>query len=133
MLQHRFKLLNEFELKWAFCSCNMANVQYNEHLTDQWQVVDGFELLRVGGPQSAAAVVSRVALMEVGLFPQFGKYGAGDWALGKKLARANYNCCYLRQPLVVHLGDGNIHDFPEFQKAQERDINENYFKAIKWK
>jgi len=128
MLQQRFKLLNEFELKWAFCSCNMAHV---EALPLYWQIFQGFEFHEVGGPQSASAIVSRKAFLEVGLYPEFGKFGAGDWAIGKKLIKAGYKCCYLREPMVEHLGNDNATDFPEFQKAQERDINENYYKAIK--
>jgi glycosyltransferase involved in cell wall biosynthesis len=129
MMRHRFNLLNKVQLQWVFCSCNMANV---EAQPIQWKSVNGVELHEVSGPQSASAVVSKVALMQVGLFPvQFGKYGAGDWALGKALLRNKYKCCYLREPMVEHLGNNNAVDYPEFQIKGDLDINENYYKAIK--
>ena len=130
MLQHRIKLLNEFELKWAFCACNMWHVQAQPI---RWQEFQGFDIYQVSTPQSASAVVSRKALLEVGLYPEFGKFGAGDWALGKKLIKAGYKCCYLREPMVEHLGHNNAVDYPEFQKQADIDINENYKKANQWK
>jgi len=130
LLRHRFNLLNTVGLKWAFCSCNMWHVE-NQNLN--WKRIEGVEVYEVSSPQSASAVVSRKALIEVGLYPQFGKFGAGDWALGKKLALKNYKCCYVRLPMVEHLGNNNAVDYPEFQKQADIDISENYQKAIIWK
>lgn len=123
----QFKKLNSGGSKFAFCSANMAAVESQKL---PWKRVNGVEIYLVTGPQSASAMVSKNALMEVGLYPEYGKYGAGDWAMGRMLLRKRYCCCYTRAPIVVHLGINNYVDYPEFQKAAEIDIALNYKKAI---
>lgn len=127
LMKQQFEKLNWCELKWAFCSSNMEIVE-NQNL--KWSTVNGVDIYQVSGLQSASAIVSRVALMQVGLYPVYGKYGAGDWALGKMLLKSNYHCCYIRQPMVIHLGNNNAVDYPEFQNQANIDINTNYKKAI---
>lgn len=83
--------------------------------------VSGIELMEVGCAMVAGSVMDTEVTRRIGCFPVYGKSGQGDWAVGSRIRKLGLRSCYLRNPVIKHLGQDKDADYPEYSKAFEKD------------
>lgn len=128
LLLNQYRALNHNGMQWPFMACNFSYIE--KRGPHPWQMVNGIEVLETGGVQSSCAVVSHAIWEAVGGFPEYGKSGQGDHAIGLRIRKLGYKVGYLRNPVIEHLGDNKERDYPEYARAFQEDEDYWYPKAV---
>ena len=141
LLMDNYHRLNSGPGKYTMCACSTEEIHFDHKNIPEiadgnaYRSINGVMFMEVGFSMVAGAVMDTAAVKRVGGFPVYGKSGAGDVAISRRLKQLGYMLGYFREPICKHIGKDKVIDYQEYSAAFRIDEDEWFWKAAKdeWK
>lgn len=109
----QYDTLNRNRLEWAMVACSTVEIAASHQFAD----VSGVKILEVLRPQTSGTILDVGVLRRAGMFPEYGKGGAGGYVIGERIRKLGFRGGYLEEPALIHTGGNKESDYPEYSRA----------------